>query len=272
MSHIADSAIVMDGARLEGDVFIGPYCVVGPQVVLHDGVRLESHVVLAGDTRIGAHTRISPFASLGGPPQDLKYQGEPTRLVVGAHNSIREYVTMNIGTRGGGGVTRIGDHGLFMACAHVAHDCTVGNHCIVSQGSAIGGHGELGDYAIIAGICSVQQRSRIGDHAFISASSGVKHDVVPFAIAGGDRARLMGINATGLKRRGFSRADIKAIHDGYLFLFHGSQADTLRNRARILSEDLESPAPVRKLANFVLAGENRRFHLPRADRSASAPS
>ncbi len=197
MSSIHATAIVEPGAKLADDVRIGPYCVIGAEVELAEQVELVSHVVIAGRTRIGAGTKIYSFASLGGPPQDLKYKGEPSALIIGAKNVIREQVTMNPGTAGGGMVTRVGNNGLFMVGAHVAHDCKLGNNVIMANNATLGGHVEVGDHAILGGLCAVHQFVRIGPHAMIGGMSGVEHDVIPYGLVKGDRARLSGLNYGG---------------------------------------------------------------------------
>ncbi len=213
MANIHPTAIVDPGASLGDQVTIGPYSCVGPEVTLGNNITLISHVVLAGRTLIGDGTRIFPFASLGHEPQDLKYKGEPSILEIGADNTIREYVTMNPGTEGGGMVTSVGDHCLFMVGAHVAHDCHIGNHVIMANNATIGGHVNIGDYAILGGLSAVQQRVRIGRHAMIGGMSGVEQDVIPYGSVMGDRAHLSGLNIIGLKRHGISRDDIHALRN-----------------------------------------------------------
>ena len=197
MAAVHATAVVDTQAKLGADVFVGPFCMVGPEVTLDEGVVLHSHVVVAGRTRIGARTQIFPFASIGHPPQDLKYAGEPSELVIGADNRIREQVTMNPGTQGGGMVTRIGDRCLFMVGAHVAHDCQLGNGVIMANNATLAGHVTVGDNAIIGGLSAVHQFVRIGRNAMIGGMSGVEHDVIPFGLVLGDRARLSGLNIIG---------------------------------------------------------------------------
>lgn len=215
------TAIVDAQAQLADDVEIGPYCLVGAEVTLDAGVRLLSHVVVQGRTRIGAGTVIYPFASIGHQPQDLKFGGEPSELIIGAHNTIREHVTMNPGTRGGGMVTRVGDHGLFMVGCHVAHDCLLGDRLILANNATLAGHVVIGDHAILGGLSAVHQFVRIGDHAMIGGMSGVEHDVIPFGLVMGDRARLSGLNLVGLERRGFGRDDIRTLQGAYRQVFGG---------------------------------------------------
>ena len=185
MTDIHPTAIVEEGAKLGTGVRIGPYCTIGPDVELGEGVALVSHVVLAGRTRIGPNTRIYPFASIGHPPQDLKYKGEASSLEIGSNNIIREYVTMSPGTEGGGMVTRVANNCLFMVGAHVAHDCQIGHHVIMANNATLAGHVDVGDYAILGGLAAVHQFVRIGRHAMIGGMSGVEHDIIPVRLRHG---------------------------------------------------------------------------------------
>ena len=215
MADIHPMAVVDPAARIGAGCQIGPFCVVGPDVVLAEGVCLHSHVVLSGDTVIGPGTEIFPFAVIGGIPQDLKFAGEKTSLRIGALNRIREHVTINTGTAGGGGVTRIGDDGLFMAGCHIAHDAQVGDRVIVVNSSAIAGHCVIEDDVIIGGLCGIHQWVRIGQGAIIGAVTMVTHDVIPHGLVQGPRGVLDGLNLVGLKRKGVDRADINAFrHQG----------------------------------------------------------
>ncbi|HRM76078.1 MAG TPA: acyl-ACP--UDP-N-acetylglucosamine O-acyltransferase, partial [Paracoccus sp. (in: a-proteobacteria)] len=208
---IHPSAVIDPAARIGDGCEIGPFCVVGPQVELGEGVELVSHAVVAGRTTIGPRTRIFPFASIGEVPQDLKFRGEKVRLEIGARNRIREYVTMNPGTEGGGGVTRIGDDGLFMAGSHVAHDCQIGNRVILVNNASVAGHCVLEDDVIVGGLSGVHQWVRIGRGAMIGAVTMVTADVIPYGLVQGPRGHLDGLNLVGLKRRGASREDIHAL-------------------------------------------------------------
>ena len=256
-TQIHPSAIVEPGAELGTGVRIGPFCHVGPQVRLADGVELKSHVVIAGDTSIGAETVVFPFACIGEVPQDLKFRGEDTRLVIGARNRIREYVTMNPGTEGGGGLTQVGDDGLFMAGSHVAHDCRIGNHVILVNNVAIAGHCVLEDEVIVGGLSGVHQFVRIGRGAMIGAVTMVTADVLPYALVSGPRGHLDGLNLIGLKRRGASRADIAALRDLLAALGSGSFRDTARARA-----DAGATAMEREVLDFILAPSERSFLAP----------
>ena len=254
---IHPSAIVEPGAVLGQGVRIGPFCHVGPLVRLGDGVELKSHVVVAGDTEIGAETVVFPFACIGEVPQDLKFQGERTRLVIGARNRIREYVTMNPGTAGGGGLTQVGDDGLFMACSHVAHDCRIGNHVILVNSVAVAGHCVLEDEVIVGGLSGVHQFVRIGRGAMIGALTMVTADVLPHTLVSGPRGQLEGLNLVGLKRRGAGRAEIAALRD----LLAALGAGSFRETARLRAADEVTPME-REVLDFILGPSDRSFLRP----------
>ncbi len=260
MSEIHPTAIVADGAQLGENVSIGAYCCVGSQAVLEDGVVLHSHVVVEGRTRVGANTRIFPFASIGHIPQDLKYKGESSELVIGHDNTIREHVTMNPGTEGGGMVTRVGNHGLFMVGAHVAHDCQIGDHVIFVNNATLGGHVEVGDWAILGGLSAVHQFVRIGKHAMIGGMSGIEADVIPYGTVIGNRARLSGLNIVGLKRRGFSRDVIHALRNAYRLLF--AQEGTMVERLEDVSQVFSDNEPVMEIVEFIRAASSRALCQP----------
>lgn len=262
-AEIHATAIVDPQAKLADGVRIGPFCVVGPEVELGQGVELHSHAVVVGRTRVGARTQIFPFASIGHRPQDLKYHGEPSELVIGEENMIREHVTMNPGTEGGGMVTRVGDRSLFMMGAHVAHDCRIGDHVIMANNATLGGHVTVEDYAIIGGLSAVHQFVRIGRHAMIGGMSGIEHDVIPYGMAMGERAHLHGLNLVGLKRRGFDRAGIKALNDAYRLLF--SDEETQAERLDRLERELGECSGVSDLVGFVRAGSARALLRPKAE-------
>jgi UDP-N-acetylglucosamine acyltransferase len=266
MSTIHPTAIVEPGAKLGEDVRIWPYCIIGANVELGDGVELIAHVVLGGHTRIGAGSKIYPFASLGHPPQDLKYKGEPSALIIGANTVIREHVTMNPGTAGGGMVTRVGNNGLFMASAHVAHDCKVGNNVIMANNATLAGHVEVGDFAILGGLSAVQQFVRIGPHAMIGGMSGVESDVIPYGLVKGDRARLSGLNTIGLKRRGFSRTDIHDLRTAYRLLF--AQEGTMGERVEDVASIYGQNNPVMEMVAFIRADSSRAICQPKAENAA----
>ena len=258
-AEIHPSAVIAPGAVIGEDCQIGPFCVIGPEVVLAKGVILKSHVVIDGDTHIGEDTVVFPFAVIGEIPQDLKFSGEKTRLRIGARNRIREHVTMNTGTAGGGGETRIGDDGLFMAGCHIAHDAQVGDRVIVVNSSAVAGHCVIEDDVIIGGLSGVHQWVRIGQGAIIGALSMVTKDVVPHGLVQGPRAVLDGLNLVGLKRRGVERADITALRAAFQMLKDGE--GTFQDRARRLGEESDS-AYVQQMVAFILGDTDRNFLTP----------
>ena len=259
MTEIHATAVIEPGAQIGKGCIIGPFCVVGPHVVLGDRVELKSHVVVTGDTVIGDDTVIFSFAVIGEIPQDLKFRGEETRLVIGRRNRIREHVTMNCGTGGGGGITRVGDDGLFMAGCHIAHDAKVGDRVIVVNNAAIAGHCVLEDDVIIGGLSGVHQWVRIGKGAIIGAVTMVTNDVIPYGLVQAPRGHLDGLNLVGLKRRGVARSDITALRAAFQMLAQGE--GTFQDRARRLGEETESDY-VREIVAFVLGGSDRSFLTP----------
>lgn len=211
---IHPTAVVDRKAELDPSVEVGPYCLIGPHVRIKKGTRLLSHVVVEGWTEIGENNTIYPFSVIGAIPQDLKYKGEPTKVEIGNGNTIRESVTINLGTVQGGGVTRVGDHSLLMGYTHLGHDCIVGNHCILSNYGGLAGHVIIEDYAILGGMVGVSQFVRVGAYSYIGGQSGLERDVPPFCIALGARpCALKGANIVGLRRRGFPAETIQKIND-----------------------------------------------------------
>ena len=261
MTAIHPTAVIEDGAEIGADVAIGPYSIVGSQVSLGDGVRLHSHVVVGGRTTIGSETEIFPFASIGLAPQDLKFSGEDAELVVGSRVTIREHVTMNPGTEGGGLLTKVGDDCLFMVAAHVAHDCIVGNNVILANNATIAGHVQVGDFAIIGGLSAVHQFVRIGAHAMIGGMSGIEQDLIPYGSAMGDRARLGGLNLIGLRRRDFSRDEIHNLRTAYRLLFaqEGTMQERVEDVIKLYSED----EGVMEVVNFVREDSSRAILQPK---------
>jgi len=259
MGGIHPSAVIEDGAQIGVDCEIGPFCVVGAEVVLGDRVTLKSHVVIDGDTHVGADTVIFSFAVIGEIPQDLKFDGEKSRLRIGARNRIREHVTMNTGTTHGGGETRVGDDGLFMAGCHIAHDAQIGNRVIVVNSSAVAGHCIIEDDVIIGGLSGVHQFVRIGQGAIIGAVTMVTKDVVPHGLVQAPRGALDGLNLVGLKRKGVSRTDITALRAAFQMLKDGE--GTFQDRARRLGEESDSPY-VQEMVSFVLGDTDRNFLTP----------
>lgn len=220
-TSIHASAVVDSRARLGVGVTIGPFCVVGADAVIEDGAALMSHVVVDGHTRVGPDAQLFPFSSVGLPPQDLKYRGEPTRCEIGARTQIREHCTVHRGTSTGRGLTSVGADCMLMAVAHVAHDCDLGNAVIVANNVVMGGHVRIGDYAVIGGAAAIHQFVRIGRAAMIGGMSGVEADVIPYGSVLGNRARLGGLNVIGLRRRGFDKTQIQRLHLAFNELFKG---------------------------------------------------
>lgn len=266
MTEIHKSAIVEDGARLGAGVRVGPFCHVGAGVELGDGVELLSHVVVAGNTRIGARTRIFPFASIGHEPQDLKYKGEPNSLVVGSECIIREGVTMNPGTSGDNSTTIVGNRCVFLANAHVAHDCVIGNNVIFSNQVMLAGHCKVGDYVIIGGGAGIHQFCRIGRNAFIGGLAGVENDVIPYGIALGNRAYLGGLNLVGMKRAGISRDSIHLARRAFKELF-GSKLP-IQEAVASLDTELAADAVVATITDFIVNGGDRALCTPRSGRQS----
>ncbi len=260
MSNIHPSAVIEEGAQIDPSVKIGPFCVVGPQVVLKADVELKSHVVVTGQTEVGAGTVIFSFAVIGEIPQDLKFKGEASRLVIGERNRIREHVTMNCGTEGGGGVTRVGDDGLFMAGCHIAHDAIVGNRVIVVNNAAVAGHCVLEDDVIIGGLSGIHQWVRIGQGAIIGAVTMVTNDVIPYGLVQAPRGDLDGLNLVGLKRSGVARSDSTALRAAFQMLAQGE--GTFSDRARRLGDETQSDY-VRQIVDFVMADTGRHFLTPK---------
>jgi UDP-N-acetylglucosamine acyltransferase len=267
MNEIHPTAIIEDGAVIGDNVVIGPYCSIGGDTALADGVRLNSHVVVMGFTTIGPNSHLYPFASIGHPPQDLKYKGEASRLEIGANNIIREYVTMNPGTEGGGMLTQIGNNCLFMVGVHVAHDCTVGNHVIFANNATLGGHVSVEDFAVLGGLSAVHQFVRIGRHAMVGGMSGVEQDVIPYGSVIGNRARLAGLNIVGLKRRGFSRSDIADLRKAYRLLFaeEGSMVERLNDASEMYKEN----QAVMEIVEFIRGDSSRAICQPRTEHGST---
>jgi UDP-N-acetylglucosamine acyltransferase len=259
---IHPTAVVEGGARIGAGVEIGPFCHVGPLSTLGDGVRLISHVSIAGDTTVGARTVIYPFASIGHPPQDLKYRGETVRLSIGEDCLIREGVTMNPGTAGGGSETIVGPRSVFLANSHVAHDCRIGEGVILSNNVMLAGHCQIGDFAILSGGAAAHQFVRIGAHAFVGGLAGVEHDLIPFGLALGNRAALAGLNIVGLKRRGFSHETVHELRRAYKMLFNGG--GSLKERVADVAESFAGHEAVQQIVTFLQQGGDRAICVPRA--------
>ncbi len=260
MPRIDPTARVADGARIADDVEIGPYCIVGPRVELKSGVRLQSHVSIAGDTVLGERATVYPFVSLGTAPQSTGYRGEPTKLVIGNDCQFREGVTVSLGTVQGGGITTVGNGCFMMASSHIAHDCVVGNNVTFANNVALGGHVILDDYVFLGGQCAVHQYNRVGEGAMIGGITGVTTDVIPFGFAkGAIPAYLAGLNMVGLKRRGYSREDMHRIRSAYRLLFHGP--GTFAERAMTAEAKFAGDPVVGKILDFIRAKRSRQLMM-----------
>jgi UDP-N-acetylglucosamine acyltransferase len=262
LADVHPTAIIEEGAVLAATAAVGPYSIVSAGVALADGVKLHAHVVVGGSTRIGEGTEIFPFASVGLPPQDRKYHGEHSRLEIGRNCTIREHVTINPGTEGGGMLTTIGDDCLLLVGSHVAHDCRIGNHVILVNHATLGGHCQVDDYAILGGLSAVHQYVRIGESGFVGGMSGVENDIIPFGSAIGNRAALGGLNIVGLTRRGFTREAIHQLRRAYRTLF--GPEGTLKERLADVEEEFADDENVRKIIAFIRAGGDRAICTPRA--------
>lgn len=251
MTDIHPTAVVHPRAELDPSVEVGPYCTVGPKVKIGAGTRLISHIVVDNDTTLGCRNTIYPFASVGSTPQDLKFKGESARLLLGDDNVVREGATLNIGTEATM-ETRIGNRCLLMAYSHVAHDCVLGDHVVLTNAVGLAGQVEVGDYVIMGGLAAVHQYCRVGSHAFIAGGGMVTQDVPPYCIAQGDRAQLVGVNIVGLKRRGWSRERIATVRNAFKQLFQPgpTRGVALENVERSLAGSSED---VRALTDFVRA-------------------
>lgn len=256
---IHSSAIIEDGAQIDPSATVGPFCIVGPRVVLGPYVELKSHVVVQGRTSIGEGTIVFPFSVIGEIPQDLKFKGEDSKLVIGARNRIREHVTMNTGTEGGGGLTKVGDDGLFMAGCHIAHDALVGDRVIIVNSAAIAGHCVIEDDVIVGGLSGVHQWVRVGKGAIIGAVTMVTNDVIPFGLVQAPRGELDGLNLVGLKRSGVARADITALRAAFQMMAQGD--GTFHERVERMGQDFDSDY-VRQIVDFVTASSDRSFLTP----------
>lgn len=263
MTRIHPTAIIGSTARVSDDVEIGAYSIIGENVSLGPGVRVGAHVVVEGCTEIGEGCAVHAFAVLGGPPQHAGHKGEPTRLVIGARNLIREQVTMHCGTAMGRGVTEVGSDGFFMVGVHVGHDCVVGDNVVMANNATLGGHVIVEDHVIIGGLAAAHQHTRIGRHAFVGGMAGVNHDVIPFGNVWGNHAHLEGLNLVGLKRRGFSRDAINTLRAAYRMLF--AEEGTFQERLEDTAEAYASSPEVMEIVEFIRADANRPLTTPQRE-------
>ena len=257
------TAIVAKGAELADGVGVGPFCVIGEHARIGARTQLLSHVVVEGHTRIGEDCTVRNFANLGGPPHHTGYQGEPTELVIGDRNKIWEHVTMHIGTPQAGGVTRVGDDGMYMATSHVGHDCTVGDNVILAHSATLGGHVDIGDFVMVSGLAAVHQYCRVGRYSFIGGLAAVTKDVIPYGLVWGNHAHLEGLNLVGLKRRDFGRETISELRSAYRLLF--AEEGTFQERLEDVARLFAGAARVMEIVDFIRADANRPLCLPRND-------
>ena len=252
-------AIVNPKARISSSVKIGPYSIIGPNVEINDNTEIQSHVIIMGNTKIGKDNMIYSFSSIGNDPQDLKFRGENTKLEIGNNNKIREYVTINSGTQGGGGLTKIGNNCLFMVSSHIAHDCMVGDNVILANNVPLGGHAEIQDDVIIGGNSAVQQFTRVGRSAMIGGMCGVVRDVIPYGIAHGNRSVLHGLNLIGLRRKNISNKENIILLDAYNEIF---KTDNLTQNLNNLITDLKKNELVIEVVNFLEKDKKRPICTP----------
>lgn len=267
MSLIHPTAIIAPGARIAEDARIGPFCSVGPEVEIGPGAELVSHVVVDGRTSIGAGVRLMPYASVGLPPQDLKYDNRATGVQIGARSLLREHVTVHRGSVGGDGMTRVGADCMLMACSHVGHDCQVADRVILANNVMLGGHVRLGEQVFVGGGAAIHQTVRVGRHAMISGLAGVTNDVPPFGTVFGLPARLVGLNVIGLRRRGFSKENLAQLRLAYRLLFR--EEGTFAEKLRIAAERHAGDALVEEVLAFITAPDRRR-EMVRPGRMADA--
>jgi len=256
---IHKTAIIDTGAKISNNVKIGPYSVIGPNVEIDEGTEVQSNVNIVGNTKIGKNNKIYPFASIGNEPQDLKFKGEKTTLEIGDNNKIREYVTINPGTEGGGSITKVGNNCLFMVSSHVAHDCYVGDNVVLANNVALGGHAQIDNNAIIGGNSAVQQFTRVGKFAMIGGMCGVVRDVIPYGIAHGNRSILQGLNLIGLRRKNIPNKEILSLSEAYKIIFKN---ENLTENLSNLSNDLRKNKLVSEVVNFIEKDKKRPICTP----------
>ena len=256
---IHKTALIDSNSKISKNVKIGPYTVIGSNVEIGEGTEIQSHVNIVGNTKIGKNNKIYPFASIGNDPQDLKFKGEETKLEIGNDNKIREYVTINPGTNGGGGLTKVGNNCLFMVSAHIAHDCFVGNNVILANNVPLGGHAYIDDYVIIGGNSAVQQFTRVGKSAMIGGMCGVVRDIIPYGIAHGNRSVLQGLNLIGLRRKNFSNKEIMILSKAYKEIF---KSENLTENLMNLSKEFKNNELVSEVIEFIEKDKKRPICTP----------
>ena len=256
---IHKTAIIAETSEIADNVEIGPYSIIGPKVKIATNTKIHSHVSIVGDTSIGKGNEIFPFASIGTPPQDLKYKGEKNSIIIGDNNKLREYVNINPGTEQGGGVTTIGNNNLFMVYCHVAHDCNVSNNIVLANNVQVGGHVIIQDNAIIGGSCAIHQFSRIGESSMIGGMTGVLSDVIPYGLSLGNRNNLVGLNLIGLRRAKVSNENIKIIQEAYNIIF---KSVNFRSNIDNLNSEIKNNQFVNKIINFISADKKRPISIP----------
>ena len=256
---IHKTAIIDPNAKISSTVEIGPYSVIGPNVIINDNAIIQSHVNITGHTTIGKNNKIYSFASIGSDPQDMKYSGEQTKLLIGDNNTIREYVTINTGTVQGGGITKVGNNNLIMINAHIAHDCIIGNNIVIANSAAIAGHAEIGDNVIIGGNCGIQQFVRIGRMAMIGGMTGVSRDVIPYGLSTGNRNYLNGINVVGLRRSKISNKEIIGLTDAYKEIF---RTKSLNENLSKLNGEFKENNLVKEVVEFINKDKKRPICTP----------
>ncbi len=256
---IHKTAIIDTKAKISSNVEVGPYSIIGPNVVIEEGTIIQSHANITGNTFIGKGNKIYPFASIGNDPQDMKYQGEETKLIIGDYNTIREYVTINPGTAQGGGLTKVGSNNLIMISAHIAHDCMIGNNVVIANSAAIAGHAEIHDDVIIGGNCGIQQFTRIGKMAMIGGMTGVSRDVIPYGLSTGNRNYLNGINIVGLRRGKVSNKDIMELTDAYKEIF---KTESLNENLNKLNGNFKENILVKEVIDFINRDKKRPICTP----------
>ena len=256
---IHKTAIISETSNIADNVEIGPYSIIGPNVKIENNTKIHSHVNIVGNTSIGSGNEIFPFASIGTDPQDLKYEGEENFIIIGNNNKIREYSNINPGTKGGRGITKIGNNNLFMVYTHIAHDCNVGNNIVLANNVQVGGHVEIEDNAIIGGSCAIHQFSRIGELSMVGGMTGVLSDVIPFGLSIGNRNSLIGLNLIGLRRAKISNENIKILDQSYKAIF---KSVTIRDNIKNLNEEIKKNKYVNKIINFINSDKKRPISVP----------